>query len=48
MDNTDVFFKVARVALGDNRIVTETMKLIGNPARGGSREGVNEEAQNQE
>ena len=48
MDNTDVFFKVARVALGDNRIITETMNLIGNPTRGGSREGVNPADQNQE
>ncbi len=31
MDNTDVFFKVMRVAFGDNKIRQETMKLIGNP-----------------
>ncbi len=42
MDNTDVFFKVMRVALGDNRIRHETMNLIGNPHRGGSREDVPE------
>jgi alkaline phosphatase len=48
MDNTEVFFKVARVALGDYRIITETMNLIGNPTRGGSREGVNPSDANQE
>lgn len=37
MDNTDVFFKVMRVAFGDNKIREETMNLIGNPHRGGSR-----------
>ena len=43
MDNTDVFFKVLRVALGDNRIRQETMTLIGNPVRGGSRDDVREQ-----
>jgi alkaline phosphatase len=33
MDNTDVFFKVMRVALGDNHIRQDTMNLIGNPVR---------------
>jgi len=43
MDNTDVFFKVMRVALGDNRIRQETMRLIGNPYRGGAREDVRDQ-----
>ena len=38
MDNTDVFFKVMRVAFGDNRIRNDSMSLIGNPHRGGPRE----------
>jgi alkaline phosphatase len=42
MDNTDVFFKVMRVALGDNKIRKETMTLIGNPRRGGFRDEVRE------
>jgi alkaline phosphatase len=40
MDNTEVFFRVMRVALGDKSIRRETMNFIGNPTRGGSREGV--------
>ena len=48
MDNTEVFFKATRAALGDNRNVIETMNLIGNPARGGSRERDNEQTENQE
>ena len=40
MDNTDVFFKVMRVALGDNRIRQDTMNLIGNPVRVQSRDEV--------
>ena len=48
MDNTDVFFKVMRVALGDNLIRKETMTLIGNPVRGGSREDVREQDHNDE
>jgi alkaline phosphatase len=43
MDNTDVFFKVMRVALGDNKIRQETMNHIGNPHRGGQRIDVNED-----
>ena len=31
MDNTDVFFKVARVAMGDNRIYQEIKSIVGNP-----------------
>ena len=31
MDNTDVFFKVARVALGDNRVYQDIKSIIGNP-----------------
>src|SRR6185503_16403812 len=42
MDNTDVFFKVARIAFGDVRILTDRMNLVGNPARGGIRKDVNE------
>ena len=43
MDNTDIFFKVMRVALGDNKIRKETMSVIGNPHRGGgSRKDVRE------
>jgi hypothetical protein len=38
MDNTDVVFKVTRVALGDNRIRPDTMNLIGNPGRVRSRD----------
>jgi len=48
MDNTDVFFNVARVALGDNRNVIETMRLIGNPARGGVRNHIHEPGEHQE
>ncbi|HUR56624.1 MAG TPA: hypothetical protein VM029_02870, partial [Opitutaceae bacterium] len=48
MDNTDVFFKVMRVALGDNRIRQETMSLMGNPTRGGSREPRSEDTPNEE
>ena len=48
MDNTEVFFKVARVALGDNRNIIETMTLIGNPARGGTREESSEQTENQD
>jgi alkaline phosphatase len=44
MDNTEVFFKVMRIAFGDNRIRQETMSLIGNPNpnRGGTRRDVRE------
>jgi alkaline phosphatase len=45
MDNTEVFFRVMRVAFGDNRNRRETMQLIGNPHRGGSRDGVADENQ---
>ena len=48
MDNTEVFFKVARVALGDTRNIIETMTLIGNPARGGAREEPRQQSENQE
>lgn len=34
MDNTDVFFKVVRIALGDNKIRQEPMKRIRHPGRG--------------
>jgi alkaline phosphatase len=43
MDNTDVFFKVARIAFGDARILADRMTLVGNPARGGLRPDVNEQ-----
>jgi alkaline phosphatase len=33
MDNTDVFFKVTRVALGDSRILTDAINLIRPPGR---------------
>jgi alkaline phosphatase len=42
MDNTDVFFNVMRVALGDNKIRPQTMRMIGNPIRGGQRLDVRE------
>jgi alkaline phosphatase len=48
MDNTDVFFKVARVALGDNRVFIETINLIGNPARAGTADDAARNADNQE
>jgi len=40
MDNTEVFFRVMRVALGDNHIRQDTMNLIGNPVRVPSRDEV--------
>jgi alkaline phosphatase len=39
MDNTDVFFKVMRVAFGDASVRREVVHLIGNPGRAPSREG---------
>ena len=48
MDNTEVFFKVMRVAFGDHRMRRDTMELIGNPHRGGSREDVAEENQRED
>jgi alkaline phosphatase len=39
MDNTDVFFKVMRVALGDGRIRQEVMERIGQPGAGSVRAG---------
>jgi alkaline phosphatase len=45
MDNTDVFFKVMRVAFGDHSIRRETMNLIGNPHRGGPRQDTPNENQ---
>jgi len=50
MDNTDVFFKIMRVALGDGRIRQEVMDRIGQPGAGNARasaasgEGVQSEA----
>ena len=40
MDNTDVFFRVMRVAVGDSRIVRDALNLIGHPARIPSRNDV--------
>lgn len=37
MDNTDVFFKIMRVALGDGRIRQEVMDRIGQPGAGNAR-----------
>jgi alkaline phosphatase len=48
MDNTDVFFKVARVALGDNRNFIESINMIGNPVRGSTSDGAARETENQE
>ena len=31
MDNTDVFFKVVRVAMGDNRVYQDIKNIVGNP-----------------
>ena len=38
MDNTEVFFRVVRVAVGDNTILPQLQKLAGNPRRGAPAE----------
>ena len=40
MDNTDVFFKVARAGLGDSRMLLDAINLFGNPGRIPSRHDI--------
>lgn len=40
MDNTDVFFKIMRVALGDGRIRQEMMERLGQPGAGNIRAAI--------
>jgi alkaline phosphatase len=47
MDNTDVFFKVMRVALGDKSVQKEVRNLIGHPGRASDRNEAADESEDE-